>query len=59
MDKDWRSWEVGRKTVFEGKDFDGKFHFEGVVTEVFSDHLIVEADGMTLWVDDNTVKDFS
>lgn len=58
MDNDWRSWEKGRKAVFEGNDFDGKFYFEGVVTEVFSDHLIVEAEGMTLWVDDDTVKDF-
>lgn len=52
--QDWRSWETGRKTIYEGAEFDGSFHFEGVITEVHDDHLICEAEGMHLWVDDDT-----
>ena len=44
--QDWRSWETGRKTIYEGTEFDGSFHFEGVITEVHEDHLICEAEGM-------------
>lgn len=47
--QDWRSWETGRKTIYEGTEFDGSFHFEGVITEVHEDHLICEAEGMHLW----------
>ena len=43
--QDWRSWETGRKTIYEGTEFDGSFHFEGVITEVHEDHLICEAEG--------------
>ena len=54
--QDWRSWETGRKTIYEGTEFDGSFHFEGVITEVHEDHLICEAEGMHLWVDDDTAE---
>jgi hypothetical protein len=56
--QDWRSWETGRKTIYEGAEFDGSFHFEGVITEVHDDHLICEAEGMHLWVDDDTAGFF-
>lgn len=58
MEKDWRNWKIGRKTIYEGHEFDGNFHFEGVITEVHDDHLICEADGMHLWIDDDTVHNF-
>ena len=58
MEKDWRNWKIGRKTIYEGHEFDGDFHFEGVITEVHDDHLICETDGMHLWIDDDTVHNF-
>ena len=54
----WRNWKAGRKTTFEGTEFDGHFQVEGVITEVHEDHLICEADGMHLWVDDDTAELF-
>ena len=56
--QDWRSWKTGRKTVYKGTEFDGSFHFEGVITEAYEDHLICEAGGMHLWVDDDTAGFF-
>ena len=56
--QDWRSWKTGRKTVYKGTEFDGSFHFEGVITEAYEDHLICEAGGMHLWVDDDTAEFF-
>ena len=56
--QDWRSWTKGRKTIYKGTEFDGSFHFEGVITEAYEDHLICEAEGMHLWVDDDTVEFF-
>ena len=54
----WRSWNIGRKTIYSGTEFDGTFYYEGIVTEKHEDHLIVEADGMHLWVDDSTAEFF-
>ena len=51
--KDWRNWEVGRPTIWAGRDFDGSWYFEGVITEKHEDHLILEADGMHIWIDDD------
>ena len=51
--QDWRSWETGRKTIYEGAEFDGSFH-----SEVHDAHLICEAEGMHLWVDDDTAGFF-
>lgn len=51
--KDWRNWQVGRKTVWETHEFDGDSICEGVLTEKHEDHAIVEADGMRLWLDDD------
>lgn len=56
---DWRDWKVGRKTIYSGTEFDGSFRYVGRVTEKHDDHLIVEADGMHLWVDDDTAELFS
>ena len=43
---DWRTWKKGRKTT-------------GIITEVHEDHAIMEADGMHLWIDDDTAEMFS
>lgn len=50
---DWRDWEIGRPTVWEGSDFDGSWHYEGIITEKYEDHLILETDGMQIWIDDD------
>lgn len=55
----WRSWQLGRRTKYTWNDFDGHGTVFGVVTEKHDDHLIVEADGMNLWVDDDTADMFS
>lgn len=53
--KDWRNWSVGRKTIFEVHDFDGDSITSGKITSVHSDHAIMEADSMHLWIDDDTI----
>lgn len=53
--KDWRNWFIGRKTIFEVHDFDGDSITVGRITSVHSDHAIMEADGMHLWIDDDTI----
>ena len=50
--------EKGRKTTYRGEEFDGSFQIEGRITKVHEDHLICEADGMSLWVDDDTAELF-
>lgn len=32
---------------------------KGIITEVHEDHAIMEADGMHLWIDDDTAEMFS
>lgn len=50
---DWRNWKAGRKTVFQTDEFDGCSRIEGIITEVYEDHLL------HLWVDDDTAYQFS
>lgn len=50
--KDWRTWEVGRYTVYEWDEFDGHGSSRGLITEKYEDHLIMESEGMQLWIDD-------
>lgn len=52
MEKDWRTWEVGRYTVYEWDEFDGHGSSRGLITEKYEDHLIMESEGMRLWIDD-------
>ena len=52
--KNWRNWNVGRITIYETHEFDGDSITQGVITEVHSDHAILTADGMHLWIDDDT-----
>lgn len=56
---DWRNWQIGRKTVYKTHEFDGSSHAEGIITEVYKDHLICESEGMYLWIDDDTASMFS
>lgn len=51
---DWRTWKKGRKTTWHWNEFDGSGSREGIITEVNEDHAIMEADGMHLWIDDDT-----
>lgn len=48
----WRTWKVGQKVIHTVNEFDGYMQMQGVVTEVHSDHAIVRANGMNLWVED-------
>lgn len=54
----WRDWNVGDKVRWSTNDFDGKVNVVGEVTDKEDDHLIVSADGMKLWVDDDTASSF-
>ena len=49
----------GRKTTWHWDEFDGSGSREGIITEVHEDHAIMEADGMHLWIDDDTAEMFS
>lgn len=51
--------EKGRKTTWNWNEFDGSGSREGIITEVHEDHAIMEADGMHLWIDDDTAEMFS
>ena len=50
----WRKLKVGQKVAWMGEEWSKVIFCIGVVTKVFDDHAIVEAEGMTLWVDDIT-----
>lgn len=58
---EWRSWNKGDTINYTVDDFDGvkPKTIKGKVTEVADDHLIVEADGQKLWVDDDTASQFA
>lgn len=52
--KDWRNWDIGRVTIYETHEFDGDSITQGIITEVHSDHAILTASDMHLWIDDDT-----
>ena len=54
----WRTWETGDRVAWCWSDFDGAGSRVGIVTEIHEDHAIVCADGMNLWVDDDTETDY-
>ena len=35
-------------------EFDGDSITQGIITEIYSDHAILTADDMYLWIDDDT-----
>ena len=52
--KDWKKLKIGDPILFYGNEFDGTFKEEGLVNQIYTDHIIVKANGMNLWLDDNT-----
>lgn len=56
--KNWKSWQLGDSIEWYGTEFDGSFSYIGNVIKKFDDHLIVFADGMSLWVDDDTISQY-
>ena len=42
------------KDSFSETGPEGCVRFEGIITEVHEDHLICKADGMRLWIDEDT-----
>lgn len=52
--KDWRNCNIGRVTIYETHEFDGDSITQGIITEIYSDHAILTADDMYLWIDDDT-----
>lgn len=54
----WRKAVVGVEVRYSWYDFDGSGSAVGVVVEVASDHVIVRANGMSLWVDDSNAEMF-
>ena len=52
--KNWRNWEIGRPTIFETHEFDGDNLVSGIISEIHPDHAILNADGMNLWIDDDS-----
>ena len=59
IDMNWKNWKIGDKIKWSTNDFDGKTETIGVLTKMDEDHAIVEADGMHLWVDDDTCENFT
>lgn len=50
----WRKWNIGDRVQYIVNEFDGCRSWNGILTEMHEDHAIVEADGMKLWLDDDT-----
>lgn len=54
----WKTLEIGEIVEWHYKDFDGEGSYIGVVTDIDKNRALVVADGMTLWLDDNTKEMF-
>ena len=52
--KNWRNWKIGRPTIFETHEFDGDSITQGFISAIYPDHAILNADGMHLWIDDDS-----
>lgn len=58
--KDWRSLKIGEKVHIHTDEFDGITDFDGVVTEVHPDHVIMlDEIGVRNWIDDMTEELFT
>ena len=55
----WRSWNIGDTIRYSWNDFDGHGSLLGTLAEMHEDHAIVKADGMNLWLSDETADMFS
>ena len=56
---DWRTWKKGERQHGTGMNSMEAEAGKGIITEVNEDHAIMEADGMHLWIDDDTAEMFS
>lgn len=56
---DWKKLNVGDKVKYSWNEFDGQGNMNCVVTTIESDHAIVSADDMTLWLDDDNANMFT
>lgn len=52
------NYKVGEKLMWVVNDFDGHSENICVVFEVHNDYAIAKCDGMSLWIDKDTEKDF-
>ena len=59
MSNYWRLWKIGDTIRYSWNDFDGHGSLLGILAEMHEDHAIVRADGMSLWVCDETADMFS
>lgn len=50
----WKTLKINDIVWWVVDEFDGYSKHKGVVSKVCHDHVIVSADGMSLWVDDDT-----
>lgn len=55
----WNTYMVGDKVHFRSTDFDGVFDTNGIVKAVYKDHVLVSANGLSLWLDKDTEEFFS
>ena len=55
---DYTTIPIGTKANFTWNDFDGKGTITGIVKETYPDHLIVRADEMDLWCDNDNMDMF-
>ena len=56
---DYRTLRPGDRVVYRYDDFDGSGELLGAVKEVAEDHVLIGADGMDLWLDDDNSYMFS
>ena len=50
--------EIGMKVVWKRREFDGGRDYEAVITKVEQDYAIATTEGMSLWIDEDTICDF-
>lgn len=62
--KDWRSWVVGDNIKWHSENHSlhspivESFDYEGKVSQVYEDHVLVRVNYMTLYVDDDNIELF-
>lgn len=48
----WKQANIGDQVICHISDFDGGLSLAGNVTEKYQDHIIIDVEGMSLWIDD-------
>ena len=54
----WKKLNIGDPVIYSWNDFDGSGSIPAIITEKTDDHAIATADGMHLWIDQDTQKMF-